>query len=433
MARARYSTVEMTYNSTSADQMMECLSGFQYTDVASGSSDSINVELSDVYRRWITGWFPKKGDRLKPVICRYHWNKDGEVIKTRCGTFVIDDFSFKGGPLRCFIAAVAMPSASGFKATERTATYEKTTLKEIGQKIAARSGLTLFYEAASVSVESVSQDKQSDCAFYSDLVVRYGLALKIFNDRLVVFDEAFYESKPVVATLTEADIEPDWQWNTTLAGTYTGVSYQYTHSDKNKTFKVDIGGGKRILVCNDPANNQTEATLIALAKINNANKNTTTMRLTLSATSCGIVTTLTGATRSIMATDCVQLAGIGQLSGKYYVEQATYSIGDGMKITLNLRKVEKRFTKQSEPSAPVKLSSSTAENKKSAVNYKKGDKVRVTKGAKSYSGGKLASFIFTTVYTVMQVGGKGLPSDRIVLGTNGTIVVAVRAADLYYA
>ena len=57
----------------------------------------------------------------------------------------------------------------------------------------------------------------------------------------------------------------------------------------------------------------------------------------------------------------------------------------------------------------------------------------MTKGAKSYSGGKLVSFIFTTVYTVMQVGGKGLPSDRIVLGNNGTVVVAVRADDIYYA
>jgi hypothetical protein len=41
------------------------------------------------------------------------------------------------------------------------------------------------------------------------------------------------------------------------------VRYQYTHTEKNQTFTVNVGGGERILTCDDAANNQTEATLIA--------------------------------------------------------------------------------------------------------------------------------------------------------------------------
>lgn len=422
MATARHATVELTYNGKSAAQVAEYLSSFKYTDVSSGTSDSISIELNDKDRRWIAGWFPQKGDRLKPTILRHNWDRDGVTTKLKCGTFIVDDFSFRGGPLRCTIEAVAIPSTSGFKVTERTETYEKTTIKEIGQTITKRNGLSLVYEASEITIESVAQDKQSDCSFYNDLVVRFGLAMKIYNDRLVVFDEAVYEAKPVVATITEADFEPNWQWNTTLAGTYTGVKYQYTHTEKNKTFTVEVGGGDRILTCDDAANNQTEATLIALAKVNNANKGTTTLRITLRDPAWNII-----------ATNCIQINGLGQLSGKYYVESSTRSIGDGTKISLNLRRVEKRFVKQAPPEEPVKVASTTEEEKSSATTWKKGDKVRVTKGATTYTGGGLASFVYTTVYDVIQVGGRNLPDDRIVIGLGTAVTAAVKAADLYPA
>ena len=422
MARGRSASVALIYNGKNASQMAEYLSSFKYTDVASGTSDSISIELDDKDRRWIGAWFPQKGDRLKPTIIRHDWDRDGQTTKLNCGTFVIDDFSFRGGPIRCAIEAVAIPSTSGFKTTELTNTYEKTTLKEIGQTVAKRNGLELFYDASEVTIESVAQDKQTDCGFYNDLVVKYGLALKIYNDRLVVFDEAAYEAKTQVATLTEADFEPEWQWNTTLAGTYTGVKYQYTHPDKNKTFTVEIGGGDRILTCDDAANNQTEATMIALAKVNNANKGTTTLRITLRTPAWNII-----------ATNCLLINGLGQLSGKYYVESAVHSVANGTKTTLNLRRVEKRFVKQAPPENPIAISSTTEEKENSTVTFKKGDKVRVTQGAKTYTGGGLASFVYTTVYDVIQVGGRNLPDDRVVIGLGTAVTAAVRAADLYPA
>ena len=422
MPKARQALVAMTYNGKSAEQMAEYLTSFRFTDVSSGSSDSISVELDDRDRRWIGSWFPQKGDKLKPEIILRNWEKDGQEIRKKCGAFVIDDYSFSGGPLRCSIEAVALPSTSGFKVTERTHTYERTTLKEIGETIAKRSGLQLFYEAPTVAIESVGQDNKTDSSFYNELVVKYGLALKIYNDRLVVFDEAAYEAKSVVATFTEADFEPGWRWNSTLDGTYTGVKYQYTHPDKNKTFTVNVGGGDRILTCDDEANNQTEATLIALAKVNNANKGTTTMEITLRVPA-----------RYLIASDCIQINDLGQLSGKYYIEKATTTVSGGTKIALSLRRVEKRFTKQAEPAAPVRVSSSAAEAAMATTQLVKGNSVRVVKGAKTYDGKQLASFVYTNVYTVLQVGGRGLPDDRIVIGQGSTVTAAVRATDLFLA
>ena len=73
-----------------------------------------------------------------------------------------------------------------------------------------------FYEADTISIKRIEQTNQSDCEFYNKLVTDYGLVLKIYDNRLVVFSEAQYEAKAAKLTLTEADFEPGWSWDTTL-------------------------------------------------------------------------------------------------------------------------------------------------------------------------------------------------------------------------
>lgn len=57
-----------------------------------------------------------------------------------------------------------------------------------------------------------------------------------------------------------------------------------------------------------------------------------------------------------------------------------------------------------------------------------GSKVKVTKGAKTYTGGGLASYVYNNTYTVMQVDG-----DRVVIGLNGVVTAAVNSKDLTLA
>ncbi len=56
---------------------------------------------------------------------------------------------------------------------------------------------------------------------------------------------------------------------------------------------------------------------------------------------------------------------------------------------------------------------------------KVGDKVRVKKGAKTYTGGGLASFVYDNTYTISQING-----DRVVINQGKTVVAAMRSADL---
>lgn len=57
---------------------------------------------------------------------------------------------------------------------------------------------------------------------------------------------------------------------------------------------------------------------------------------------------------------------------------------------------------------------------------KKGSKVKVKDGAKTYTGGALASFVYKTTYTVLRepIG------DRVVIGLNGVVTAAVNKKDL---
>ena len=60
---------------------------------------------------------------------------------------------------------------------------------------------------------------------------------------------------------------------------------------------------------------------------------------------------------------------------------------------------------------------------------KVGDKVKVKAGALSFSGKKLAAFVYTAVFDVMQAGINGYP-DYIVIGIDGDVTAAMRADDL---
>lgn len=54
-----------------------------------------------------------------------------------------------------------------------------------------------------------------------------------------------------------------------------------------------------------------------------------------------------------------------------------------------------------------------------------GSRVKVNKGAKTYTGGGMASFVYANTYTVIQVDG-----DRVVIGQNGVVTAAVNNRDL---
>ena len=146
--KARRAGIALSYNGENmTKQLKGYTESFQYTDIASGESDSIEMTLDNSDMRFFRTNMPKKGDKIAASIQLNNWTKKGETKAFKCGRFILDDLSFSEPPLVCEIGAVALPVKGEFKNRKRTKTYKDATVQEIASSIAKRAGVKLHYEA----------------------------------------------------------------------------------------------------------------------------------------------------------------------------------------------------------------------------------------------------------------------------------------------
>lgn len=309
---------------------------FSYTDVASGKSDSVSITLQDIGKEWIGKLMPERGASLGAKIIFTNWGDQEKEETFDCGTFVVDDISFSGRPLSCVLGGVSVPAMDDFKSLPVTVTWEKTTIQDIASKIAGKAGVSLFYEAEAVQIAEMEQSRQTDSAFLYSLCEKYGLAMKVYNQKIVIFDIVKYEEKEAVFVIRETDVI-SWSFNTTVEGTYTGVSLDYTDPDQKEPIKVTMGTSGRMYAINSQASSRYDAELQAAAKVNEANRKILTMQCTIRANP------------KMVASHCVTMTGFGKLDGKYYIDQVKHSLGSGYTMQLTLHKVQAAI----KASAPV--------------------------------------------------------------------------------
>lgn len=317
-----------TPNSELGKQIEKKATAFTYTDVASGQSDSVSITIDNIGMEWLGKLMPKKGAALGVNLELTNWDKEERVDTFDCGTFVLDDISFSGRPLNCVLGGVSVPAMDDFKSLPRTKTWEKTTIQEIASEITGQAGVSLYYDADTIQIAELEQNKQTDSAFLYSLCEKYGLAMKVYNNKIVIFDIVKYEEKEKVLTLKETDLL-SWSYNTTVEGTYTGVTLDYTDPDSDETISVSLGTSGRMYSINAQASSHYDAELQAAAKINAANRSIETMEVSIRANI------------KIVASHCIQIDGLEKADGKYYVDKVKHSMGNGYKMQLTLHKVQK--------------------------------------------------------------------------------------------
>lgn len=315
--RTRRAYVDLIWNGAAVAGKM---SGYQkdvtYTDPASGEADSIDVSIHDRGGTWIGPWFPETGDTLAATIKAMDWAGPGDTRILPCGSFVLDNFNFSGWPIAGTISGVSVPADSSFRETERSKTWENVTVEEIGKEIAGRAGVSLSYDVGGgpIQIKTIEQSERTDCDFYMELCSTYGLAMKVYSKKIVVFDREAYKAKGPAATITP-DMIQSWNWDRKLAGTYTGGEYTYTDPGTEEEIKVNVGEGPRILKVSGKADNKADAERKIKAAVANANHDASKMSVTIMGTA------------SLVASQCVAMVGLGKLSGKYYIDQITHHIG----------------------------------------------------------------------------------------------------------
>ncbi len=329
MKMARQATVEVTYmeagsgQNHSAPVIAEYNEGFSYTDPANGESDVISITLSNIELRWANQWMPKKGDKLTAQIIQENWGVENEKEIFSCGKFCVDDLSFKGPTCTCTIGGVSVPENNAFRSTERRKTWKKVTLKELGAKIANRYHLEYDYTGGTIKLGTIEQNGETDSSFLSKVCQDYGMAIKIYYGKLIIYDKGIYEERPEVATLYAEDLQ-NWTYNTTLTGTYTGATLKYSSGSDDKEITCVVGSGKRMLNLNEKVESLQEAQIKACAKVNAENEKAETMSITIMANT------------RITAGSTIKIEGIYQIGGKYFVDKVTHRIEANGAYTMDL-------------------------------------------------------------------------------------------------
>lgn len=173
------------------------------------------------------------------------------------------------------------------------------------------------------SIKSVEQSEQTDCEFYMNLCNTYGLAMKVYAQKIVVYDREAYKKKGAAAVLSPSNMK-SWSWQQDQAGTYTGGEFTYTSPATEKEIKVTVGKGSRILKQSGKADSKADAERKIKAAVAKANHGKTK----LSATIVG--------NASLVASQCVQVVGLGKLSGKYYIDTITHNVSGSGGYTMDL-------------------------------------------------------------------------------------------------
>lgn len=323
--KPRMAIPTVIYNSVDMKEILNSkLESFSYVDEASGSSDTISIALENADKKWLNEWFPEKGDKIMAYINKLNWEKENENQGFYCGAFMVDDFDFSGRPLTVSIKGISSPRSEGFASTKRSKVWEKTNLKSIASEVAGRSGIALTYDADDIAIKVIEQNEQVDSEFLKNLCDKYGLAMKTYANKIVIYDIAKYDNKKEVLTIDESEMI-EWSFKSTLTGTYTGGKMQYTDAKTNKEYIVVVGNSKRLLEVNEKADSLEDARKQIVSKVNTANREEKTMSITIMAKD------------GVVATSNVMITGLGKANGKYSIDKVTHELGSNYTMKLELK------------------------------------------------------------------------------------------------
>lgn len=328
-------------------ELAKYLISLTYTDNESGTADDIAVELDDIDLIWLNGYLNKKvsGEDLKGhwidvTILLLNHNDDGKSQRLSCGKFQIDSVGYSGPPNKISLKASAIAKEASMKNEKKSKAWEGVTLEMIGKEIANSAGYKFLYESTQRPMyKHVEQVNQCDLDFLNTLCLKAGIALKVTNEQLVMFDAAEYEKKSKVKTFhrtASGVISYDFDSEDGDAS-YTACKVTYTDPNTKKKIEATFTNpnattkGETLQIKNEKVADKAEALELAQKKLRAKNKGENTGTLTVA----GDVELVAGLS--------IELDGFGAFNGKWYIEKATHKVTKGYTTALQIRKVIEEY------------------------------------------------------------------------------------------
>lgn len=315
MSQAMRSVVALSYNDVDVPRKVtdEC-ENFTFEDHAYGQADSLELEMVNRSGKWMQSWHPHANDFIKAWIKVQDWQQGKRNAKLFCGKFTIDEIVYSGFPQTVQLKGISIPINGGFNVTERNRTWKQTTTKQILSDIAKASGIKLVYDAEVFSVEEITQSGNTDMEFAFSVCEDHDLAMKLYNDRLVVYDKTAYEKKKHAYTISKDEIGDNYSIKEKIRTVYDSVKMQYTSDEKTVTYEYTVPGkkGVRRMFASEKADSIRDAEQKAKAKLRENLRERQTIDLTVM-----------GNIR-YKAAENFMLKGFGKLDGKYFVDHVSH-------------------------------------------------------------------------------------------------------------
>lgn len=326
---SRKTTIQVTLSGQdiTSDLTGDVLS-LTYTDNAKDNSDSIDFTIQNRDKKWLKSWFPNKKDTLHAII--RNWNG---VLN--CGDFLVDDVEMSGGPLTVSIKGVAMPTEQDFSEVKHNKTWEQATLKDIASTIAGKAGVALEYLSDNnPTIDFQTQNDECDMSFLASLAEKYGVTMKVYSKKIILYDLEKLEAQGSIKTIREGDILSGWRGKTTLLDTaYSGVQVSYTNPDGELLTYTETAGedkAPKLYKHDVQVSSVGEAEKIAKAKLKALNIGETTFSCSLP----GDPALVSGVNVELSAED------FGKFGGKYFIDSSTHTVGGGYVTSLEMHRVD---------------------------------------------------------------------------------------------
>ena len=350
--KARSTEISINYQGANITQSIApYLLSFTFTDNSTDKADDISIQIEDRDGLWLSSWAPSKGDKITCSII----TEEGSLP---CGTFEVDQIEYSLPPKVISIKAISTNITAGMRHERHSKAWENVNLSTIAGDIAANNGLALFYDAGEVMIERREQINMPDIEFISSLAKDFGLAVKVRDNKLIVYDEEEYEGHTSASELSLNDRKIlSCKFTSKSAQVFRKAKVKFHHAVKAETYEgeyEDEGeeGSERVLEIREYAESSGQAKAIAEKRLYEANKNEITGSISLM-----------GDLR-FTAGQNIMLSDFGMFSGKHRISKATHKVDSSGYVTtieLGETKESKKQTKAHKAKRTGKKKASNAE------------------------------------------------------------------------
>ena len=332
--KARRTGIIVDYNGKDISKNIEqYMTGFSVSEVMSGEGNKADIALEDREEMWMGDWFPQRGDTLEISMIQTNWDGEGSRQSIKLGKMEIDEIENSGPPNTAKIGAVSIPNNAEIRSVEKTRSWEKVKLSVIAKDIADGAGMESYYEAQEDPVlDRAEESGQTDLEFLMKLCKDAGLALNVFDKKIVIFDEQKYEDAEPVMTITKGKSPvKSFNFKSTIHNIYKACHVKYKDSKGNvlieHTFTDPNKKDGMTLEINEKVEDQAAAEKLAKKKLREKNKEEVKASMTMPGNF------------NLVAGNAIKISGFHVYDGKYIIEKATHDLGSGgYTVSMDIRK-----------------------------------------------------------------------------------------------